>query len=554
MSSQSETKTRSGGQLLVRCLESLGVSHSFGVPGESYLAVLDALHDADINFTLCRQEGAASFASAAWGKLTGAPGICFVTRGPGATNASIGIHSAMQDSSPMILFIGQIGTDQRDREAFQEVDYRAFFGPIAKWATEIDDADRIPEVISHAWHIALSGRPGPVVIALPENMLTEMTDAAPCRPVKIAEAGVSHHNLAEALSLLAGAARPLVMAGGGGWTEAGKENLRQFAEASGLPVAAIFRYQDVMDNHSPAYIGDAGVGMAAHIRKAIKEADVILCLNGRFGEAATGAWELLSVPNPVQKIIHSHASDAEIGKVYQPDIAFHAGPNEMAAALSATGLPNGNDTEREGWRTSLRAAYEASLHAPAQNSPVDMAAVMRHLQDVLPDDVIITHGAGNFALWPNKCFAFGAGQRLLGPQSGAMGYGLPAALAACVACPERMVVCFAGDGDIQMGIAELGSAVQSGAKPLILVLNNGSYGTIRMHQERDYPGRISGTTLVNPDFTAVAQAYGMMGIKVAHTQEFAAAFKTLSEAPHGGILELDISIEAITPTKKLSEL
>ena len=554
MSSRLQTETRSGGQLLVSCLESLGVSHSFGVPGESYLAVLDALHDADINFTLCRQEGAASFASAAWGKLTGAPGICFVTRGPGATNASIGVHSAMQDSSPMILFIGQIGTDQRDREAFQEVDYRAFFGPIAKWATEIDDAERIPEVISHAWHIALSGRPGPVVIALPENMLTKMTDVAPCRPVQIAEAGVSHHHLAEALSLLSGAARPLVMAGGGGWNEAGKENLRQFAEASGLPVAAIFRYQDVMDNHSPAYIGDAGVGMAAHIRKAIKQADVILCLNGRFGEAATGAWELLSVPNPSQKIIHSHASDAEIGKVYQPDIAFHAGPNEMAAALSATGLPNGNGSERAGWLASLRTEYEAALRAPAQNSPVDMAAVMRHLQDVLPDDVIITHGAGNFALWPDKCFAFGRGQRLLGPQSGAMGYGFPAALAACVAYPERMVVCFAGDGDIQMGIAELGSAVQAGAKPLILVLNNGSYGTIRMHQERDYPGRVSGTTLVNPDFTGVAEAYGMMGIKVARTEEFAAAFKTLSDAPHGGILELDISLEAITPTKKLSEL
>ncbi len=554
MLSQQNSKLRSGGQLLVSCLEALGVRNAFGVPGESYLAVLDALHDAEISFTLCRQEGAASFASAAWGKLTGTPGICFVTRGPGATNASIGVHTAMQDSSPMILFIGQIGTDQRDREAFQEVDYRAFFRPIAKWATEIDDVSRIPEIISHAWHIVLSGRPGPVAIALPENMLTQMTDALPCRQTVIAEAGVAPHFLEPALNLLAEAERPLIFAGGGGWNDAGKDNLRQFAEASDVPVAAIFRYHDVMDNHSPAYIGDAGVGMAVHIRKAIIESDVILCLNGRFGEATTGAWELLSVPHPRQKIIHSHASDAEIGKIYHPDIAFHAGPNEMASALKEAGLPRDKQSKRKGWGTSLRKAYEAAIKAPAQNSAVDMSAVMQHLQKVLPEDVIITHGAGNFALWPDKCFSYGAGQRLLGPQSGAMGYGLPAAIAACVAYPERMVVCFAGDGDIQMGIAELGTAVQAGAKPLILVLNNGSYGTIRMHQERDYPGRISGTSLVNPDFKAVAEAYGMMGIKVVNTDEFAAAFDILAAAPHGGILELNISIEAITPTKKLGEL
>ena len=545
---------RTGGQLLVSCLKNLGVETSFGVPGESYLAVLDALYDVDIQFVLCRQEGAAGFASAAWGKLTGQPGICFVTRGPGATNASIGVHTAMQDSSPMLLFVGQIGVGHKEREAFQEVDYRAFFGSMAKWVTEIDDADRIPEIVGRAWRIALSGRPGPVVIALPEDMLTTLTSVQPCKKIAVAEAGVDTRSLSDVVTILSAAKRPLVLAGGGGWTKQGKADVQAFCERENLPFVALFRYHDIIDNHSLCYVGDAGVGMAPHITKAIEDADVILAVNARFGEATTQAWTLLDVPYPKQRIIQTHASDAEIGKIYQPELAIHAGPNRFSAALLEMTLDGSNLAQRADWLAGLKTAYQASLRPPAQNSPVDMAAVMAWLQDNLPDDVIITNGAGNFALWPNKVFCYGQGQSLLAPQSGAMGYGLPAAIAASIACPNRQVVCFAGDGDIQMGLAELGTAVQSGARPVIVLLNNGSYGTIRMHQERDYPDRISGTTLVNPDFTAVAQAYGMVGIRVDRTEEFAEAFSAAVASATGGIIELDISVEAITPRTTLSAL
>ena len=546
--------SRTGGQLLVSCLKNLGVTTSFGVPGESYLAVLDALYDVDIEFVLCRQEGAAGFAAAAWGKLTGQPGICFVTRGPGATNASIGVHTAMQDSSPMLLFVGQIGVGHKEREAFQEVDYRAFFGSIAKWATEIDDVDRIPEIVGRAWRIALSGRPGPVVIALPEDVLTTLTPAQPCKKIAITEAGVNTVFLPDVAAMLSEAERPLVLAGGGGWTEQGKADVQAFCERENLPFAALFRYHDIIDNNSPCYVGDAGVGMAQHISKAIEGADVILAVNARFGEATTKAWTLLDVPYPKQRIIQTHASDAEIGKIYQPELAIHAGPNQFSAALLGMNLDELHLAQREDWLAGLKTAYQSSLRPPAQNSPVDMAAVMTWLQDNLPDDVIITNGAGNFALWPNKVFCYGQGQSLLAPQSGAMGYGLPAAIAASLAYPERQVVCFAGDGDIQMGLAELGTAVQSGARPVILVLNNGSYGTIRMHQERDYPDRISGTTLINPDFTAVAQAYGMLGIRVGKTEEFEDAFSAAVASASGGIIELDISVEAIAPRTTLSAL
>ena len=546
--------SKTGGELLVECLSNLGVTTSFGVPGESYLAVLDALYDANISFTLCRHESAAGFAAAAWGKLTGAPGIGFVTRGPGATNASIGVHTAMQDSSPMILFIGQVGVDHKGREAFQEVDYRAFFTPLAKWATEIDNADRIPEILSHAWHIALSGRPGPVVIALPEDMLTTMTNARPCQPITIAEAGVDAAGLAQAMAMLSAAKNPLILAGGGGWTSSGKQALQSFAESQSFAVSAAFRYHDVIDNHSPVYIGDAGVGMAPHVSEAIKQADVILALNVRLGEGTTQAWTLLDVPYAAQKIIHVHASDLEIGKIYHPALSLHAGPNQFVMALAKQVADDSQLASRSAFIEQNRAAYLASLHPAPQDSPVDMSAVMAMLQEQLEADAILTNGAGNFALWPNKAFCYGPNQRLLAPQSGAMGYGLPAAIAAGVAYPGRQVICFAGDGDIQMGIAELGTAVQAGARLIIIILNNGSYGTIRMHQERDYPDRISGTSLYNPDFAAVAQAYGMAGFKVAKTNEFAAVFAKAVAAENGAVIELDINVEAITPRTTLAKL
>ena len=378
-----ENQRLTGAQLLVQCLQNLGVKNSFGVPGESYLAVLDALHDADIQFTLCRQEGAASFAACAWGKLTGLPGICFVTRGPGATNGSIGVHSARQDSSPMILFVGQVGVDHKDREAFQEVDYRAFFGPLAKWATEIDNAERIPEVVSRAWRLALSGRPGPVVIGLPEDILTTQTFVEPCKSLEVAEAGVDLSQAEALKGILNEAERPLILIGGGGWKEVGKSALQKFAELHSFPVSAIFRYHDLIDNNSPVYVGDAGVGMAAHLAEMIKNSDVILAINARLGEAATQSWSLLEAPYPRQKLIHVHASDQEIGKIYQPHLSFHANPNQFAQFLESLEISGKNLPQRKSWMAKGHSDYLSSLIAPSQNSPVDMATVMKFLQEQL---------------------------------------------------------------------------------------------------------------------------------------------------------------------------
>ena len=544
--------TQSGGHLLVKSLVALGARHSFGVPGESYLDVLDALHDTSgvFDFTMCRNEGGASFMAAAYGKLTGTPGICFVTRGPGATNASIGVHTAMQDSAPMLIFVGQVGTDQKGREAFQELDYRAVFGSMAKWAVEIDDVDRIPEILARAWSMALSGRPGPIVIALPEDMLTSQTEAAPLiGPAPLHEAAPAEVAMKEAMALLSEAERPLIITGGCNWTDAGIKALESFAETSNIPTIAAFRFHDRFNNHSSVYAGEAGVGMLPHVARLIREADVVLAVNIRFGEMTTGAYTLFDAPYPKQKVIHTHSSDLEIGKIYQPTLGIHAGPNAVALALQPVA---GQWTE---WHTTARADYEASQIAPPQPSPVDMSVVMQHLSRTLPDDVILTNGAGNFAIWPNKHFSFGPNQRLLAPQSGAMGYGLPAAIAAQIAHPGRRVVCFAGDGDFQMNCQELATAAQAGVAPVVLILNNGIYGTIRAHQERHYPTRVSGTTMTtNPDFAALARAYGMHGERVESTADFEAAFDRALASKTGAVLDLNISAEALTPRKTLSQI
>ena len=542
---------RNGGRLLVESLVALGATKGFGVPGESYLAVLDALHDTKdrLDFVLCRNEGGAAFMAAAWGKLTGQPGLCFVTRGPGATNAAIGIHTAMQDSVPMILFVGQVGTDMKGREAFQEIDYPSVFGAMAKWAVEIDDADRIPEILARAWTTALTGRPGPVVIALPEDMLTSLTDATPLTgPARIAEPAPEAGALDQALALLAAAQRPLILLGGCSWTGAGRAALQGFAEASDIPVVAAFRYQDQFDNFSRCYAGEAGVGMPAHVKALVREADVILAINTRFGEMTTDGYTLLDVPVPVQRLIHVHASDREIGKVYQPTLGIQAGPNAFAAALRpVTG-------GWAAWRAQGRAGWDAGFDLPPQPSPVDMGPVMAHVRAVLPKDAILTNGAGNFTVWPNKFYKFGPKARLLAPQSGAMGYGVPAAVAAKLAFPDRTVVCFAGDGDFQMTCQELGTAMQAGAQPVILILNNGIYGTIRAHQERSYPARVSGTTLENPDFVLLAQSYGFHAERVERTEDFPAAFARARASRTGSVLELVISPEALTPRQTLSQM
>ena len=544
---------RNGGQLLVECLTALGAKKAFGVPGESYLAVLDALYDTrgQFDYVLCRNEGGAGFMAAAYGKLTGDPGICMVTRGPGATNASIGVHTAMQDSAPMILLVGQVGTDMKGREAFQEVDYKAVFGTLAKWAVEIDQVERIPEIISRAWLTAISGRPGPVVIALPEDMLTSLTDAEPLKgPLSIEEPLPSPASVDKARSLLANAKRPLILYGGCNWKGEGTAPLQRFAEASDIPVVSVFRYQDQFDNNSPVFCGEAGVGMSPP-KKLISEADVILAINNRFGENSTEGYTLLDVPSPKQTLIHVHGSDLEIGKIYRPALAIQSGPNAFVAALDALDPIKG---EWADWRKEGRASYEAGFDLPDLPSPVDMGKVCAWLRDTLPEDVIVTNGAGNFAIWSGKFLKYGPKARLLAPQSGAMGYGLPAAIAAKLVEPEKTVVCFAGDGDFQMNCTELATALQAGAQPIVLILNNGTYGTIRAHQERNYPARVSGTDMVSPDFPALAKAYGFHGERVETTEDFAPAFERALASRTGAVLDLNISAEVLTPRQTLSQM
>lgn len=542
---------RHAGRLLVECLEVLGAKHVFGVPGESYLSVLDGMFQSPVTFVNSRNEGGAGFMAAAYGKLTGQPGLCFVTRGPGATNASIGVHTAMQDSSPMILFVGQIETTAREREVFQEVDYRAFFGNLAKWATEIEHVERIPEIVSRAWSTALSGRPGPVVVALPENVLAADTDVAPiARAPALPAPSPSSDTVGEIRTALEKAARPVILIGGSGWTSTGKDALARFADGADIPVITAFRFQDLHDNTLDTFAGEAGVGMLPEVRETLANSDLVLALNVRFGEMTTDNYALFDLPDMRQTLIHAHPSSAEIGKIYQPDIAVQSCPNALAHALAEVPLK----ASRSGWRRAARQRYEATFDLPILPGPVNMVEVVRHLQDRLDDDAILANGAGNFSIWHSKYFRYGAGHRLLAPQSGAMGYGLPAAIMAKIVHPERQVVCLAGDGDFQMNCPELGTAMQMGAAPVILVLNNRSYGTIRMHQERRFPFRVSGTALANPDFTSLAQAYGMLGETVERTSDFAPAFERALASPAGALLEIPIATEALTPHVTIADL
>ena len=540
-----------GGEILIDCLLALGSKKAFGIPGESYLAVLDAIYDKreDFDFILCRNEGGAAFMASAHGKLTQEPGLCFVTRGPGAMNAAIGVHTARQDSSPMILFVGQVGTALKGREAFQEIDYETAFRDVAKWSVEINEADRIPEIISRAWLTAVSGRPGPVVVALPEDILTDETDALPLiSPVHI-EKGVPVSETIEKVQFaLSDCKRPLIIIGSSTWSQSGQNALKSFAESSKIPVVAAFRYQDQFDNFSSAFCGEAGVGMPAHVRELIVASDLIIAINIRFGEMTTDAYSLLKVPIPDQKLIHVHSAESELGKIYLPDIAIHADPNEFSRCLEDV------SSRWDDWFSSARRKYLDSLIAPKQPSMVDMGLVMQYLQKVLPSDVIITNGAGNFAVWPNKFYQFAGYSRLLAPQSGAMGYGVPAAIAAKSAFPNRTVVCFAGDGDFQMTCQELSTAAQIGIFPIILILNNSSYGTIRVHQEKNYPGRVSCTDIVNPNFTALAESFGFLGLRVGTTDEFYVAFESALNSERGAVLDLNVSSESLVPRQSLSDI
>jgi acetolactate synthase-1/2/3 large subunit len=544
---------RSGGQVLVDQLLLHGTDLAFGVPGESYLAVLDALHDAPLRLIVTRHEGGAANMAEAYGKLTGRPGVCLVTRGPGATHASNGVHTAYQDSTPMLLLIGQVARETTGREGFQELDYRAMYGPIAKWATQVDDASRLPEIVARAFAVATSGRPGPVVIALPEDMLSDevdVPDARPHRPVAPAPGARELGRLAE---LLAGAQRPLIVVGEGGWTARAGADVAAFAEAQRIPVAASFRCQDYVDNASPAYCGHAGLGMDPALARRIREADVLLAIGGRLGEIPSDGYRLVRPGVPDQRLVHVHPDPDELGAVYQPELGIVSGLEAFAVAARA--LAPAAAERRSGLLEAARAEYERNL-GDARELPgtLQMSAVMAVLRERLGREAIVTNGAGNFSVWAHRFYEFHRHPSQLAPRSGSMGYGVPAAVAAKAVHPERPVVCIAGDGDFLMTGQELATAVQEDLEIVVLVVNNGMYGTIRMHQERRYPGRVVGTDLRNPDFAALAEAYGAHGALVERTQDFAGALEEALECGRPALVELRVDPQAITPRQTLDEI
>ena len=541
---------RHGGRILAEALKAHGVERVFSVPGESFLAALDGLYDAGIPNTVCRQEGGAAMMAEAWGKMTGRPGICFVTRGPGATNASAGVHVAKQDSTPMVLFVGQIARTDRDREAFQEVDYRQMFGGLAKWAAEIDATDRIPEYVARAFDLAMSGRPGPVVLALPEDMLSAESEAPDLTPAPRPVPGISEAQLAAITEALAGAERPLVIPGGSVWTQEDADRLARFAETWGLPVAVPFRRQHLFDNRLPNYVGDLGVGMNPKLGEALREADCILSLGSRLGDTLTNGYELMSPAAQGRRIIHVYPDPDEIGHLWRADPGIAACPRAALKALADAPAPR----QWSDWTARLRANYEAWRQPKETPGAVKMERVMTWLSDNLPEDAIIANGAGNFATFIHRYHQFKRVGTQLAPTSGSMGYGLPAAVAAKIRHPERTVVCVAGDGDIQMTVNELSTAAQEGAAVIVIVANNGRYGTIRMHQERHYPGRVSGTDLFNPDFAALARAYGGHGEMVERDEDFAGAFQRAQAAGTLAVIELRLDPEALTAGATLTEV
>ncbi len=521
--------TQQAGQLIVECLVAQGVTHAFGVPGESYLAVLDGFHKyrEQIRFVVNRQEGGASFMAEAAGKATGRPGVCFVTRGPGATNGSIGVHTAFQDSTPMVLFVGDVASDQRDREAFQEVEYTSFFGPstkgMAKRVERIDDPDRIPEYVARAFATALNGRPGPVVLVLPEDMLVKPTAARPLPRVEPAPAWSDPAALRTLRELLLAARRPFVIAGGGGWTVAAAQALQRFAENWKLPVGNAFRFQDTFDNHHPLYAGDVGIGINPKLAARLRESDLILAIGPRLGEMTTGGYKLLEPPKAAQKLVHIHASAEELNRVYQADLAINATMGAAACSLEALEAPA--QLPWTDWSQAINADYLDNLKPQELPGSIDMPAIVAALQQHLPADAFITNGAGNFASWTHRFFrhhGLAKGHKTqLAPTNGAMGYGVPAGIAANLVT-GRVALTMTGDGDFLMTGQELATAAQHGGRSIVVLLNNGMYGTIRMHQEREYPRRTegAGTALRNPDFVALAKAYGYEATRITRTEEF----------------------------------
>ena len=531
--------------ILVEILEAQETTYVFGVPGESYLAVLDGLYDSkQIEFVNARHESGASFMAEAYGKLEGKAGIAMVTRGPGATHASIGVHTAHQNSTPMILFIGQIARDQRDREAFQEVDYRAFFGDIAKWVVEVDDPARMSELLHRAFHVAQSGRPGPVIVSLPEDILEAEVEASAPKKISRIEAGMDAGDLAKVSEYLGKAKKPLIVAGGGGWSDAGRAALQAFAVANKIPVVAAFRCQDIIDNNEEVFVGDGGLGKPPYMKQAWVDADLVLAVNIRFGEILTDGWSWATPPNYPTKLVHIHSDAAELGKIYQGDLHIHAGVNRAAEALAGISGFNFGD-----WVTNLHGDFVSSRKPLKTKGSVNVAEICTELNDLADPDAIFTNGAGNFAIYPGRYIRFGKGRRLIAPQSGAMGAGVPAAMAVATAYPNRQVICFAGDGDFQMSLQELGTALQYGLKPMIFVHNNGTYGTIRMHQDLHYPKRQSGTALINPDFEQIANAYDFAYFRIEASSEFKSVFERAKSSGKACLIEMVTDPDDLAPGK-----
>jgi len=564
-----QSSSQIGGHLLVECLIAQGVTHAFGVPGESYLAALDGFHkyQDQIQFVTCRQEGGAAFMADAQGRLTGRPGVCFVTRGPGATNASIGVHTAFQDSTPMVLFVGDVATETRDREAFQEVDFCSFFGPstkgMAKRVERIDDASRIPEYVARAFATAMNGRPGPVVLVLPEDMLTHEVSSRPLPQLEPVQAWSDPGSLRELRELLLQAQRPFVIAGGGGWTPQSAQALQRFAENWQLPVSNAFRFQDTFDNFHPLYAGDVGIGINPKLAQRIKDSDLIIAIGPRLGEMTTSGYTLLEVPKPKQKLVHIHASAEELNRVYHADLAICASMNAAARSLEVLTAPS--SVAWTDWAAQANADYLANtlpqtlagLPADSAQGLVNMPEVISVLQRHLPADAVLTNGAGNFASWVHRYYkhhGISKGFKTqLAPTVGAMGYGVPAGIAAAV-LTGRVVFTIAGDGDFLMNGQELATAAQHGAKTIVVLLNNGMYGTIRMHQERDFPTHNMGSHLNNPNFANLAKAYGYEGVRISKTEEFEPALTAALARNQGTLIEIMLDPEAITTRVTLSAI
>jgi acetolactate synthase I/II/III large subunit len=545
---------RTGGQILVDQLKIHGVELAFCVPGESYLAVLDALYDARdaIRLVVCRQEGGAAYMAEAYGKLTGRPGICMVTRGPGAANASVGIHTAFQDSTPLVLLIGQVTRGHAEREAFQEVDFRKMYAPLAKWVAQIEDPGRIPEFVARAFQTATSGRPGPVVLALPEDMLREPAatiDAAPYRTVQAFPAPADMEKLRAAL---AAAKRPFMIVGGSTWNAQAVADITAFAEASRIAVGTSFRAQDHFDNSHPCYVGDVGIGPNPKLAARIEESDLILAVGCRLGEATTGSYTLFEPPRIKQRLIHVHPGAEELGKVYQPDLPINAGMPAFAAAARA--LPPVKTAPWSAWTAAARTDYEQYCRPVPCPGALQMAELVASLRDSLSPDTIIANGAGNFSGWVHRFYSFRQYGTQIGPTNGSMGYGVPAAVAAAILHPDRLVLSFSGDGCFLMNGQEIATAMQYGVAPIFFVVNNGMYGTIRMHQEREYPARVSGTDLHNPDFAAYGRAFGLHAERVERTEDFADAFARARKAGRAALIELKLDPEAITTRVSLSKI